>query len=243
MLPLIYQELNASPYESRSSRPISFLEIIEEDAKPSEPEYPTSTPRKHPLSIIARSFPFSLLANHPPCSQADPMESAFPIFLHLGVHARARARWILHLPFVQASHSWRPASLNISPLRVIYYRAKNSLARARRSLRRPRRRLSSCSLTSTAIRARRRRRRRNQAFLVPLPHAARARDTHIYTHTYTHIYTPATATRACTYTRAHARVSSATVRNVSREPLLLLLLPRNAGRAAAAASSHLGDDT
>jgi len=42
------------------------------------------------------------------------------------------ARWIFHLPFVPASHSWRPASLNISPFALFIVGLKlGSRARAR----------------------------------------------------------------------------------------------------------------
>lgn len=62
---------------------------------------------KAPLSIIGDP----LVARHPLYprqDEVDPLSSLPPPTL-----------WIFHLPFVQASHSWRPASLNISPVLFI----------------------------------------------------------------------------------------------------------------------------
>lgn len=85
-------------------------------------------PKASSLSLTANldSDPRGIIAETPFPYQS----SVIPSFFFLPPHVPAEetrlssrsssffplpTRWIFHLPFVQASHSWRPASLNISP--------------------------------------------------------------------------------------------------------------------------------
>jgi len=139
---------------------------------------------------------------------------------------RPHARWISHLPFVQASHSWRPASLNISSLRVIYYRVRTRLACC---CCRRRRRCSSSFIHVHQFTTRARH-DDDGAPRVTVSRACtrvttRTLSTHMHSHTYTPVYTRCflvTARYIC----------------VSREPFL-----RNVSRLSKRATiiSHLGN--
>jgi len=98
------------------------------------------------------------------------------------------ARWIFHLPFVPASHSWRPASLNISPFALFIVGLKlGSRARARESLSlRRRSSFTHVHRATIALVA--------ATIGLALSSSSRARAhapacTHTHTHTHTHAYT------------------------------------------------------
>lgn len=76
----------------------------------------------------------SSLINHPrsPCRASPLISPQDEVGPPLPPSLPSPTLWIFHLPFVQASHSWRPASLNISPALFIIRLELSSRPRRRR---------------------------------------------------------------------------------------------------------------